>query len=146
MIRKIFQASSWFVPLVTPLSSPMIQSLTFKGLFRIWSKTRQHVWKRPAKPSRASLFSLYDVVIGVHHLLVLLEVKKSGKAGNEGAAVMNAPLVAGQVYDYLMGMHHMGNATAFGNMSTYDETVITWRDGPASDNIIRIIWVISWCT
>jgi hypothetical protein len=92
----------------------MIQRLTLKGLFRILSKTRQHhfVWKQPAKPqpakpSWASLFSLHDVVIVVNHLLVI-EVKKSGKAGNEGAAVINAPLVAGQVYDYLIIMHHMG--------------------------------------
>ena len=85
-----------------------------------------------------SVFYLRPDIIVVSYresgIILVVEVKKPDKPGKESVFVSRK--VGGQVYDYLMGMHHMGNATPFGILSTYEYMTIAWLDTPRSNEIM----------
>ena len=87
-----------------------------------------------------SVFSLRPDIIVLHHkklgILLVVEVKKPDTPGSKQPSVFEAPKVGGQLFDYLMGMYNMGNATPFGILSTYEFMTIAWLNTPRSNEIM----------
>jgi hypothetical protein len=87
-----------------------------------------------------SVFSLRPDIIVLHHkklgILLVIEVKKPDTPGSKKPSVFMAPKVAGQLFDHLMGMYNMGNATPFGILSTYEFMTIAWLNTPRSNEIM----------
>eukprot|EP00978_Attheya_sp_CCMP212_P038568 scaffold192250_cov49-Attheya_sp.AAC.1 len=88
-----------------------------------------------------SVFSLRPDIIVLHHtslgILLIIQIKKPDTPGSKQDSVFNSPKVAGQLFDYLMGMYNLVNATPFAVLSTYKHMTIAWLDTPRSNEIMQ---------